>query len=218
MFMQGSGRPLKVLHILDELSHSGAEVMLQLAYQKFANSGIDSHMLSTGDDIGRYASILRNTGYKIHHIPFRKTIGFFRDIHSFLNREKFPVVHVHTERAFIWYVLLAKGAGVHTVLRTFHNSFFFSSYLRWKRQWQRTISRSLCGSVHTAISDSVLAEEKARFGNNCILIRNWTDTEKFHPPNATERAVSRHLYGLHPDDFVLVSIGSCTPIKNHLDI
>ena len=127
-------------------------------------------------------------------------------------------MHIHTERAFVWYVLLAKLASVRTVVRTFHGVFLFSSYLHWKRQWQRLISWRVFGAVHTAISDSVLATEKERFGNNCILIRNWTDTEKFHPPSNNERAAARHLYNLEPDDFVLVTIGSCAPVKNHLDI
>jgi glycosyltransferase involved in cell wall biosynthesis len=208
---------MKVLHILDELSHSGAEVMLQLAYKRFETSGIDSHILSTGNHVGSYAALLAHTGYKIHHVPFRKSIGFFRDICRLLSKGKFAVVHIHTERAFIWYVLLAKLARVRTVVRTFHNVFLFSSYLRWKRQWQRSISRRVFRTVHTAISDSVLADEKERFGNNCILVRNWTDTQKFHPPSDKERAVSRQLYKLESDDFVLVTIGTCTPVKNHLD-
>ena len=81
---------MKVLHILDELSHSGAEVMLQLAYKKFEGSGIDSHILSTGNDIGGYATFLGDTGYKIHHVPFRKSMGFFRDICRLLRAENSP--------------------------------------------------------------------------------------------------------------------------------
>jgi glycosyltransferase involved in cell wall biosynthesis len=218
MFMKKRRSPIKVLHILDELSHSGAEVMLQLAYRRFEATGIDSHILSTGDYIGAFAAIVGQTGYKVHHIPFRKRIGFFKDIYRLLKTEKFTVVHIHTERAFIWHVLLAKLAGVHTIVRTFHGVFLFFSYLRWKRQWQRSISQKLLGTVHTAISDSVLATEKDRFENNCILIRNWTDPEKFRPPTDKERAASRHLYNLESEDFVLVTIGGCTPLKNHLDI
>jgi glycosyltransferase involved in cell wall biosynthesis len=209
---------MKVLHILLELRHSGAEIMLQQAYKRFEKSGIDSHILSIGDNVGAYATLLKHTGYTIHHIPFRKSLGFFLDIYRLLKDKQFTVVHIQTERAFIWCVLLAKLAGVRTVVRTFHNVFLFSSYLRWKRQWQRTISRKFFRTVHTAIGDSVLAVEKERFGNDCILIRNWTDTEKFRPPSDKERAVARQLYSFESDDFVLVTIGACEPVKNHLDI
>ncbi len=34
---------MKVLHILNELKHSGAEVMLQQAFERFSQRGIESH-------------------------------------------------------------------------------------------------------------------------------------------------------------------------------
>jgi glycosyltransferase involved in cell wall biosynthesis len=209
---------MKVLHILDELKHSGAEVMLQSAYDRMSRSGIDSSILSTGNEVGDYAAVLQQTGYRIHHIPFRKSLGFFIDLSALLKREKFSAVHIHTERAFIWYVLLAKLAGVLTVIRTFHGVFLFSSYLRCKRQFQRKISSKLCHAVHVAISDSILEVEKKRFHNECILIRNWTDVERFRPPSKVERTEARRLYDLEPDDFSIVTVGACTPNKNHIAI
>jgi len=206
----------KVLHILNELQHSGAEVMLQLAFEKFRTNGFESHILSTGNETGKYATTLEQTGYKIHHVPFRKSPRFFADVTTLLKKAKFNVVHIHTERAFIWYVLLAKFSNVPTVIRTFHNVFLFSSYLRWKRQLQRKVSGKLCGAVHAAISDSVLEVEKERFNNNCVLIRNWTDVERFRPPTEQEKAKARQVYHLAPDDFSILIIGACSPVKNHL--
>ena len=58
MLLERPTRPMKVLHILDELSHSGAEVLLQLAYKRFERNGIDSHILSTGNHVGAYAAFL----------------------------------------------------------------------------------------------------------------------------------------------------------------
>ena len=209
---------MKVLHILNALEHSGAEVELQLAYDRFKSSGIESHILSTGEQVGDYAIVLERTGYIIHHIPFRKNIRFLINIIKLFKTEKFTAVHIHCERVFIWYVLMAKLAGVQTVVRTFHNVFIFSSYLRWKKQIHRKVSRGFFGTVHTAVSDSVLAIEKERFQNDCILNRNWTDVDKFRPSSGKERAQARHLYHLKPDDFVIVTIGKCTSIKNHLAI
>ena len=207
--------PFKVLHILNELRHSGAEVMLQLAFKKFKVNGFESHILSTGNEIGDYAVILQQTGYKIHHIPFRKRPGFFADVRTFLKKERFEAVHIHTERAFIWYVLLAKLLRVPTVVRTFHNVFLFSSYLRWKRTLQRKVSRKLCRAIHTAISDSVLANEKQKFNNPCVLVRNWTDVHKFRPPSDMEKREAKQLYRLGVDDFAVSIVGSCSSVKNH---
>ena len=115
----------KVLHVLNALKHSGAEVMLQLAFERFNANGLESHILSTGDKIGEYATILEQTGYRIHHIPFRKTPLFFAQVWNLLKKEHFNVVHIHTERAFFWLVLVAKLASVPTVARTFHGVFLF---------------------------------------------------------------------------------------------
>jgi glycosyltransferase involved in cell wall biosynthesis len=207
---------MKVLHILNELKHSGAEVMLQLAYGNFKRRGIDSHILSTGDEVGEYAVVLQNSGYRIHHIPFRKRPGFFVDVRNLIKKEQFKAVHIHTERAFVWYVLLAKFLNVPTVIRTFHNVFLFSSYLRLKRKVQRKLSRNMCGAIHAAISDSVLSVEKERFNNDCVLIGNWTDVHKFRPPTDMERTEARRQYHLGPDDFSVSIVGACSPVKNHL--
>jgi glycosyltransferase involved in cell wall biosynthesis len=206
---------MKVLHILNELKHSGAEVMLQQAFERFSQHGIESHILSTGANVGDYASVLQQTGYRVHHIPFRKHPAFFIAVKKLLDREKFPTVHLHTETAFIWYILLLNMCGVRTVVKTFHSVFLFTGYLRWKRALHRKISSKVFHTIHHAISDSVLNVEKQRFGNDCVLIRNWTDTEKFRPPTDHERAAARRYYDVQPNDFAIVTVGSCTPIKNH---
>lgn len=209
---------MKILHLLNELKRSGAEVMLQAAFDKFKSSGIESHILSTGASVGEYAAILKSTGYTIHHIPFRKNPLFFVQVGRLLRKEDFNVIHIHTERSFFWYVVLAKLCNVTTVVRTFHNVFLFSSYLRWKRQLQRTLSSKVFGARHTAIGDSVLAVERERFHNDCVLIPNWTDVNRFRPPSPKERTEARRLYGLGPNDFVIVTVGECSAVKNHMDV
>src|SRR5688572_24224462 len=110
---------MKVLHILNGLKHSGAEVMLQQAFERFGQNGIESHILSTGRDVGEYAPVLAETGYRIHHLPFRKHPAFFFAVGKLLSRERFRTVHLHTETAFIWYILLLNLVGVQTVVKSF---------------------------------------------------------------------------------------------------
>ena len=206
---------MKVLHILSELKHSGAEVMLQQSYEIFEKHGIESHILSTGTNVGDYAAVLQRTGYKIHHIPFRKHPAFFIAVRKLVSLEKFAVVHLHVETAFIWYVLLLNMSNVRTVVKTYHSVFQFTGYLRWKRALHRKISTKVFGTIQHAIGDSVLKFEKERFGNDCILIRNWTDTKKFRPPSKEERDEARSRYSLKPSDFAIVIVGACTEVKNH---
>jgi glycosyltransferase involved in cell wall biosynthesis len=214
--MRVGSRPVKVLHILNELQHSGAEVMLHSAQQTFRRREIESHILSTGARLGKYASILGSSGYKIHHIPFRKTPRFLIQLWALMARECFDVLHIHTERAFIWYVFVGRLSRVPVVIRTFHSIFLFSSYLRWKRTLQRRISRELFRTIHVAIGDSVRTIEKTRFANDCILVRNWTDVDRFRPPNEDERIDARRRCQLEDGDFALVTVGTCNPAKNHM--
>jgi len=68
---------MKVPHILNELKHSGAEVMLRLAYGSFQSSGITALILRTATEVAEDAAALGETGYIIHNIPFRESHGFF---------------------------------------------------------------------------------------------------------------------------------------------
>lgn len=81
---------------------------------------------------------------------------------------------------------------------------------------QRKISKDVFNAVHTAIGDSVLSVEKERFDNDCILVRNWTDVDRFRPPSENERIEARRLYNVESEDFVVVTIGACDSPKNHL--
>ena len=207
---------MKVLHVLNELKHSGAEVMLNTAHARFAKSGIESHVLSSGDQVGGYCEVLARSGYRVHHIPFRKSVTFFLEVYALLRRERFAAVHVHTERAFFWYTLVARMARVPAVIRTIHNVFLYTPYLHRKRRLQRALSRKVLKSVHTAIGESVREFEKERFGNDCILVRNWIDVERFRPPSERERNDAKRLLGIGPDDFVVATVGLCDERKNHI--
>lgn len=207
---------MKVLHILNELKHSGAEAMLNAAYGRFAGRGIEAHVLSSGERIGDYGEVLARSGYMVHHVPFRRNPLFFREIYALLRRERFDVVHIHTERAFFWYTLVARSARVPRIIRTIHNVFDYPFYLHHKRRLQRALARRALKSVHTAIGESVLQFEKERFGNECVLVPNWIDADRFRPPSERQRIDAKRAYGVEPEDFALVTVGACDERKNHI--
>ena len=49
---------IKVLHILDEIKYSGAEVMLKNSAHLFINKNFELYALSTGKEIGVYSDKL----------------------------------------------------------------------------------------------------------------------------------------------------------------
>ncbi len=207
---------MKVLHILNEIEFSGAEVMLEIAASTFIANGFKLHVLSTGEDIGRYATSLNNVGYSVHHIPFRKSPGYFIRLYGFLRKEEFDLVHIHPERAFFWHAVTAKLARVRVVLRTVHNVFLFSGFLRFKRMVQRHIARNLLGVRFISIGPSVRVVEEKVFHNTTYLIPNWIDQSRFsHERKKREIETLRYKFGILSTDFVIISVGSCSKQKNH---
>lgn len=206
----------KVLHILNEIKFSGAEVMLKTAAPIFIKSKFDLHVLSTGDDIGEYANILETAGYRIHHISFKKSPKYFMDLYRFLRKEEFDVIHIHPERAFFWHALISKIAGTKTIIRTVHSVFLFSGFLKSKRMLQRFVASQIMGVKFISVSSSVAEVEKRVFHNNTLFISNWIDHSRFLPPrNKEERKKLRAKFGISASDAVVVSVGSCYEVKNH---
>ncbi len=207
---------MKILHILNEIKFSGAEVMLRIAAPTFIKSGFDLHALSTGDAIGEYASMLGTAGYTIHHIPFKKSPKYFVKLYRFLLKKEFDVVHIHPERAFFWHALVAKIAGKKTIIRTVHSVFLFSGFLKLKRTLQRFVASQILGVKFIAIGPSVAEVEKKVFYNSTSLIPNWIEQSRFLPAqDDDERNESRDKFGISPSDVVVVSVGSCCEVKNH---
>lgn len=205
---------MNVLHILDELHPSGAEVMLRVAAPHWAAAGVEGHILSKGRVLGAFAPILRDAGYQIHHLPFEQPLAFLRQYIQFLRAEAFDTVHVHTEHANFWLALCARAAGVPSVVRTVHNVFSFSGATRVERRVQRWMLRQI-GVQHISIGASVAQAERDHFGNPTTLIPNWYDTKRFTPPTPDQRRVARQQLGLGKDEFVIATVGNCSHVKNH---
>ena len=207
---------MRVLHVLNELKPSGAETMLLSAAQSFKDAGLDCSILATGARLGVFAARLAEAGYNIHHIPFRKSPAFFREIHRLI-AENFQVTHLHTERANFWIGLTAL-AGTHgIVLRTIHSNFEFSGNLRWRRALQRRLLARL-GVQHVSIGESVQQNEQKRFGLATNLVQNWYDSRRFVSPTTAERQQARSELNIALDKNVIVSVGNCSSVKNHAAI
>ncbi|HBN08158.1 MAG TPA: hypothetical protein DD435_05775 [Cyanobacteria bacterium UBA8530] len=206
----------KVLHVLNELNPSGAEVMLHCAAKTWQSRGIDGDILSMGKQKGSFASVLERSGYHIHHVPFEKSIGTLLAFYRLLRKQGPDVIHIHTERCNFWYALLAFLAGVPVIVRSIHNVFSFSGTLRWRRMIQRRLLTWL-GVKHVGVGASVQKNEGTRYRNPSLLIPNWYDSRHFRPPTPEERSQSRQQLGIL-DQLVIVSIGNCEGMKNHPEL
>jgi glycosyltransferase involved in cell wall biosynthesis len=209
---------MRVLHILNELKPSGAEAMLHAAASYWHGQDIEGDILSTGNTVGTYASVLEKSGYRIYHIPFSSSYTFLLNIYSFLKKQHYDIIHIHPERANFWYALIAYISGNRKLIRTMHNVFPFKNMLRIERSIQRLIMRKAFDVKMVSISSSVKLTEWGNFCNYSILIPNWFDSTKYKPPSREERNVVRKTFDLPDDSMVITSIGGCWPYKNHSSI
>lgn len=205
---------MKVLHVLNELRPSGAEIMLRIAAPLFREHGVECEIVATGDTPGPYAGALERVGYRIHHIPFRRSPAFFLRLARFARQGGFDLVHFHAERAFIAHVFAARLFGFRKLVRTVHNNFAFDGWLRKRRAIERRLAEVL-GTRYIAIAPGVEHNERERYGTRPQLIPNWFDGARFGVTGEPERIAARSALGCGAEEFVLVSVGNCSPVKNH---
>lgn len=206
-------RRLRVLHVLNELKPSGAEVMLLTALPTFHQNGIDLTILSTGQSRGPFAERFEAAGVEIVHAPFSRSLSYFWTIWKIFKDSRWQVIHLHSDLANFYFgiVGLATGKGV---LRTVHNAFEHQGFLRWRRMIQRRALQTM-GVRHVAIGASVAKNEQERFGLCTELVDNWFDDSSFRPPSPEQREAARRSHSLSCDDFAIVSVGNCNSTKNH---
>lgn len=212
-----NNRPMRVLHVLGELKPSGAETMLVAAAPLFQANGIEAEVLSTGPATGPYAGRFEAAGYRVHHIPFSRSPGFWLKERQLMRAGKYDVIHLHCEGANFWHGMAARSAHPAVVLRTVHNAFAFKGNLQWRRGVQRRLLQRL-GVRHVSISASVRDTELRHYRLPTTLIWNWYDSLRFTKTPPETRAEARAGFGLREEDFVIASVGNCSPIKNHTAI
>ena len=193
--------------------------MLRYSADFFHDRGFKLYCLSTGETRGEYADKLKREGYTVFHLPFRKSIGYFLQLYNLINRHGFDVVHIHSERGYFLHALIAQMAGCPCIVRTIHSVFQFSNLLRIQKMIERGLVRILFKIRIITISKSVQENEAKRFAQRSTLIYNWVDSKVFYPViNENEKWELRSQYGINENEFIIISVGSCIPVKNHADI
>lgn len=205
---------MRVLHVLNELRPSGAETMLRIAAPLFRAQGVECGVLSTGREVGPYAGALETAGYRIHHIPFSRSPFFFLKVARFAGRAGYHLVHLHSERGFFPYVVAARLASGARLVRTVHNNFNFGGFLRLRRGLERRMAERL-GVRFVAIAPGVDQTERRLYGTAPTLIPNWFDGVRFQPVTPDARAQARATLGIGENQYVMVTVGNCSQIKNH---
>lgn len=202
---------MKVVHILNELRFSGAEILLTSAATVLQSVG-PSLVICTGSKEGNYANIMRTAGYTVIHIPFARSPAFLIAIRQALRDNGIDLVHIHTERAAVWYSLICATLRIPSV-RTVHNEFRFTGMLKVRRKLNRRFAAWL-GTRHVACSPSVQRVESIEFGLKTIVINNWFDPKRIKLKTQESRAAARDQLGIGANAFVATSISNEAAAKN----
>ena len=203
---------------MNEISHSGAEVMIKNGAVNMRTLGFEWEVLSTGTMSGSYVNEMIAENIRVYHLPFGRSPFFFLKFFQLLRRGQFDVLHIHCERASFWYALMGRISGVPKTVRTYHNVFYFTGFLRMRRSVQRWIGRRILGVVNHAIGPSVQRCEWETFRNPADIILNWVDETVFSEISPEEKARARKSLNLSENSFAIVSVGTCLDKKNHEDI
>lgn len=213
---------MRVLHILDELKFSGAEIMYVAAAKLFQDRGCELYVVNTADQLGAYTPFFREAGYTVLHWPyehlslFQKLIYWNQTI-RFIRRNRIDVVHVHRPDMKCPMAYCAWRAGVRSVY-TYHSEFPSRVITYPYHVLLRYACQYLFHQVQQTISDSVYDHERNYFHNRTIKINNWYNTAKYYPARAGEKSQLRQALGIPDDALVIISIGGCSYIKRHEDI
>lgn len=206
---------MRVVHVLNAIEYSGAEIMLYQAAPIFNEQQIDTTLLACYKNPGQFEQPMREQGYIIDHIGTDGKIPFLKNFYKYFNANKFDVVHIHTEELYLWKVIILKLTGHNNIIRTFHNCWSFTGFLRFKRTLHRRLTTWL-GVKNHAIGTAVQDNEARVFFNKTFIINNWIklNTDILEKRTAVNLAKRAEL-GIDVDAFVVISIGGCSPIKNH---
>ena len=214
---------IKVLHVLNELKYSGAEIMYVAAAPYFQKLNCSLLVMATATNVGEYASQFQNAGYKVTHKPYPNRLNiiarlfYYIQLVKFIKNENVDVVHIHSSKAMWGFSLCAWIAKISSVY-TFHNVFPTNWYSNFFHVFLRFTAKHIFNCKFQTISDSVYNNELIRFKNKTTKIYNWYNKDKFYPAKAGEKMNFRNELGLKNDDFVIISIGGCSHIKRHDEI
>ena len=205
---------MKVLHILNELKPSGAEVMLELAAPVWRELGCSLHVTAFADTPGPFADRLTLAGWNVSNVsPSGPLHIWMNRLFSHIRAINPDVIHLHQEGRSFPILLAAKATGI-PVARTIHNNFPFTGMLRFRKLVERWASR-LLGAHFISISPSVSETELRLFRNPTKLYWNWFQSDGFRTPEPTEKTTARRKLGIPEDLKILVSIGNGSNVKNY---
>lgn len=212
---------MKILHVLHSLKYSGAEIMYAGAAEEFIGRGCKLIAMATAKELGEFAPIFEKSGYEVIHKPYPKNIArrwrYYISMIKYLKEQKIDVVHIHDSGLKWGMSLVAKAAGIKAVY-TFHSCFKSRTFTKPYHLWLRWSAQYIFGCKFQTISDSVYENELNYYHTQTTKVYNWYNNHKFYPATEEEKSHIREELGIEENQKVIISVGGCSPIKQHTEI
>lgn len=210
---------MKVIHFLNELKYSGAEIMYVDAAPVFQRLGCELTVVNTAKQMGEYAPFFERAGYTLKHLPIQSSfVGRWNMRNQIIELIKgYDVVHIHRHDLHWILSYCAWKAGCKAVY-TAHNVFrshWYSYLLHFMQHW---MAEHWFHCKLQTISDSVDTNEREYFHAKTHLVYNWYGSNRFFPAHDGEKDNLRAGYNIPQNALVIISVGGCSPIKRHTDI
>lgn len=212
---------MKILHLLNELKFSGAEIMYVSAAPLFQQLGCKLTVVNTSPQLGEYTPVLKNAGYAIIHqyIP-HSLLGQWKmrkELIQLIKEGGYDVVHIHRSdlRWIMSYCAWKSGRKAVYTTHSVFRSHWYSYPLHYLQRWT---AYHLFHCTFQTISDSVDANERNYYHTHTELVYNWYNNKCFYPANKEEKQQIRRELNISQDSLVIISVGGCSHIKRHHDV
>lgn len=209
------GEPIRVLHIVGNMSAGGMESLIMNWYRNIDRDKIQFDFLVHSKSEAFYESEIIAFGGKVYHLSFsddKKALKYIQDLNGFFNTHKeYKIVHGHHAAFGCFYLSAAKNAGVPFRIAHSHNG-DFSRTLRGVIV--HLLSRCYKYPSNIKFACSAVAGNYM-FGKNATfsIINNGIDTQRFAFSEA-DREMMRECLGINGKT-VLVHVGRFHDQKNH---
>jgi glycosyltransferase involved in cell wall biosynthesis len=214
-----SGRPLKVLHVLDSLGMGGAETWLMELMRHWSRSGpVRMHFLATSGGRGVFDDEATHLGGKIHYLKYgRKSLAtFIPEYRRILERERYDAIHDHGDLASGWHFLLGLGCLPPVRVAHVHNakSHLSANYAvtpsrrvitRSGRELVRRLATHVCGTSAQALHEYGF-ELRAKRPSVSVLHCGF-NVQTFNAPGEADRASVTDEFGLPADAEIVLFVG-----------
>ncbi|MFF1360591.1 glycosyltransferase [Streptomyces sp. NPDC058297] len=205
---------MRTLHVITGLGTGGAEQQLRLLLRHLP---VHSDVVTLTNP-GAVARGLTADGVRVVHLGMsgNRDLGALPRLTRLVREGRYDLVHTHLYRACVYGRFAARLAGVRAVVATEHSLGEHAMEGRPLSAGVRALylAGERVGRATLAVSPSV-AERLAQWGvprHRIHVVPNGIDVDRFaHDPAL--RDTTRHVLGLHRDDFVIGGVGRLVPGK-----